>query len=288
MNTLRHKFTAALAFVAASGLTLSSCQKEFNAKSYAPPKPPPSYFGYTNSKDIHPDKLVAYWPFSGNLKDSLSSTTGTATGTSFAAGVKGQGLQGSNNGYVISDVPAAIKSLHSFTVSTWVNMPQNTTGAVGLLSIADDPNFWGTLDIFFDNGGTATTGVLKVHVYNRATGIKGADGWAGGYSVSKPWGTWIQIAVTYDDTAGVITVYYNGNVAGTVTPTGFAPLDWSGATKMVFGTLQFQTNPSLTGGATSQGWASYVTGVEDQVRFYSIPLSKNEVNALYNLELAGR
>jgi len=288
MKTLKHTFTAALALIAATALTLSSCQKEFNAKSYAPPVPPKSYNGYYNSKDIHPGNLVAYWPFSGDLKDSLSSTTGTATGTSFAGGVKGQGLQGANNGYVVSDVPAAIKSLHSFTVSTWVKMPLNANGAVGLISIAENSGFWGTLDIFFDNGGSDTKGVLKVHLFSKATGTTGADGWAGGYSVDKPWGTWIQVAVTYDDTAGVITVYYNGNQVGTVTPTGFAPIDWSGATKMAFGTLQFQTNPSLTTGATAQGWASYLTGVEDQVRFYNIVLSKNEVNALYNLELAGR
>ncbi|MBS1529861.1 MAG: LamG domain-containing protein [Bacteroidetes bacterium] len=269
-------------------LALSSCQKEFNPKSYQPPKPPPSFSGYTNSKDIEPTHLVAYWPFSGDLKDSLSSTTGVNTGTSFAGGVEGKGLQGANNAYVVSDVPSAIQNLHSFTMSVWINMPQNTTGAIGILDIAHSQNFWGNLDLFFDNGSTATTGVLKVHMYNDAGSTSGVDGWEGGYSVSNPWGTWIQVAVTYDDTAGKITVYYNGAPVGNNTPASFTPLNWSAATKMVFGTLQFQTTPSLTAATGSQGWAGYLLGSMDQVRFYDEVLSSTQVSALYNLEKLGR
>ncbi|MGZ3836170.1 MAG: LamG domain-containing protein, partial [Mucilaginibacter sp.] len=68
----------------------------------------------------------------------------------------------------------------------------------------------------------------------------------------------------------------------------FAPLDWSKAAKMVFGTLQFQTTPSLTTATGSQGWASYVNGQMDQVRVYNKVLSVSEVSALYNLEKLGR
>src|SRR3569833_522962 len=156
---------------------ISSCQKEFNPKSYAPPKPPPSFSGYTASKDIEPAHLVAYWPFSGDLKDSISGSTGVNTGTSFATGVEGQGLQGANNAYVFSDVPANIKALHSITASMWKKMPQNTTGTVGIIDIAHSQNFKRNKKENFDNGATATTGVLKVHKYNDASSTTGADGW---------------------------------------------------------------------------------------------------------------
>ncbi len=272
--------------------TISSCQKGFDAKTYAPSKPLPSYGGFSSSKDIEAGSLVAYWPFNGTLADSLSQTTGVATGTSFAKGVKEQGLQGADNGYVLSDVPAAVKSLHSFTVSTWVNMPQNTSGAVGLIDIdnnqAGDPGFWGSFTIFFDNGGSATTGMLKVHVFNTTGDPKGIDAWEGAYTVDNPWNTWINISVTYDDTASTVTVYYNGVSIGTNTVAGFAPLNWAKANKMVFGTLQFQTTPSLTISTGAPGWASFLTGVMDQVRIYNKVLPATEVSALYNLEKAGR
>src|ERR1700757_5255176 len=110
MKTIKNILVAGLLSGAVAG-AVSSCQKEFNPKSYAPPKPPPSFNGYTSSKDIEPSHLVAYWPFSGDLKDSLSGTAGANTGTGFTAGIKGQGLQGANNAYVVSDVPAAIQNL---------------------------------------------------------------------------------------------------------------------------------------------------------------------------------
>jgi len=287
MKTIKNTTVACLAGII-TVFAVSSCQKSFNPKTYAPTKPLPTFGGYSNSKDIEPSSLVAYWPFSGNLKDSLSGTKGVATGTGFAAGVEGQGLQGANNGYVVSDVPAAVKSLHSFTISTWVNMPQNTTGAIGIFGIAHSQNFWGNMDIFFDNGSTATTGVLKVHLFDHSATAGGNDAWEGGYTVANPWNTWINVTVTYDDAASTVTVYYNGAQAGVNNAAGFAPLDWSAAQKMVFGTLQFQTTPSLTSATGSQGWAGYLTGVLDQVRVYDKVLSASQASALYNLEKLGR
>jgi len=265
-----------------------SCQKAFNSSTYNPTKPLPTFGGYSSSKDIETSSLVAYWPFNSSLADSLSGTAGTGTGTSFSTGITGKGLQGSSTGYVVSAVPAAVQSLHSFTISTWVNMPQNTTGAVGLLGIANAQNFWGNFDIFFDNGATATTGVLKVHVFNNGLSSSGSDAWEGGYTVANPWNTWIQVLVTYDDTQSTVTVYYNGAVAGTNTAAGFAPLNWAGVKNMVFGTLQFQTTPSLTTNTGSQGWAANLTGTLDQVRVYNKVLSASEASALYNLEKLGR
>ena len=266
---------------------LSSCQKKFDAKSYAPTKPLPTYSGYSSSKEIATSNLVAFWPFSGSLADSLSATTGVSTGTTFGSGLSGQGLQVSSTGYVVTNTPAAVKSLHSFTISVWVNMPLNT-GAAGIVSVAHTQNFWGNFDIFFDNGGTATTGVLKVHVYNKSGSTSGSDAWEGGYTVSKPWNTWTQIIVTYDDSASTVNVYYDGALAGTNTVSGFAPLDWSQVGQMVFGALQFQTNPSLTSGSGSQPWAASVNGMIDQVRIYNTPLSATQASALYNLEKTGR
>ncbi|WP_461452858.1 LamG domain-containing protein [Mucilaginibacter sp.] len=266
---------------------LSSCQKKFDPKTYAPAKPLPTYNGYSSSKEIATSNLVAFWPFSGSLADSLSATTGVSTATTFGAGLSGQGLQVSSTGYMVTNTPPAVKSLQSFTVSVWVNMPLNT-GAAGIVSVAHTQNFWGNFDIFFDNGGTATTGVLKVHVYDKSASTAGTDAWEGGYTVSKPWNTWTQIIVTYDATSQTVTVYYDGASAGSNTVKTFGPLDWSKVGQMVFGTLQFQTNPSLTAGSASQPWAASVNGVIDQVRIYNIALSSTQASALYSLEKTGR
>jgi len=83
-------------------------------------------------------------------------------------------------------------------------------------------------------------------------------------------------------------VYFNGAAVGTATSTGFAPLNWSGVTQMVFGTVQFETNPSLTSATGSQPWANYITGAMEHVRIYNTVLSSTEASALYNLEKLGR
>jgi hypothetical protein len=108
MKTIKNILSTGLVTGIVLTLMLASCQKEFNAKTYAPPKPPPSFSGYTSSKEIEPTHLVAFWPFSGNLKDSISGTAGVNTGTSFTTGIEGQGLQGAANSYVITQAPTAI------------------------------------------------------------------------------------------------------------------------------------------------------------------------------------
>jgi hypothetical protein len=150
------------------------------------------------------------------------------------------------------------------------------------------PGFWGSLAIFFDNGGSASSGVLKVHAFNKAGMSTGIDGWEGGYAVADPWNKWINVTVTFNATESTIYVFYNGEQVGKNVAAGFAPMDWSKAGKMVFGTLQFQTTPSLTANTGAQDWAGYVTGTMDNIRFYSKALTATQVQALYNLEKAKR
>jgi hypothetical protein len=291
MKTFKNSLKAMLLVGVAASLTITACHKGFDPKSYAPSKPLPTFGGYGSSKDIEPSSLVAYFPFTSSLADSLTGATGVATGTSFAKGLNGNGLKGAASAYALYDTPTAIKGLKSFTTSLWVNMPQNTA-AIGLMDLqnnqAGGAGFWGSLAIFFDNGGSSSTGVLKVHAFNVAGSPAGVDGWEGGYTVANPWNTWINITVTFDAASSTIYVYYNGAQAGKNTVTGFAPMDWSNAGKMVFGTLQFQTTPSLTANTGAQDWAGFVTGTLDNIRFYNKALSASQVSALYNLEKLGR
>jgi len=282
MKKLANKYIIA---VVLASLGLSSCVKKFDASSYAPPL---TINGYTSASQIAPTNLVAHWTFNGTLTDSISNTTGVATGTSFSGGLEGQALQGALNSYVISALPPAVQSLHSFTVSTWVNMPENTTGAVGLVSIVNSQTFWSNLDIFFNNGATATVGQLEVHIFNNGASATGTDVFIGSVAVNNPFGGWVNVTLTYDDTKSTFVLYYNGGSIATDVVTGFAPLNWSGATQMIFGTLPFMANPSLTSGATAQGWATYLTGQLDETRIYNVALTSIEVNSLVGLQRRGK
>ncbi|HWZ13706.1 MAG TPA: LamG domain-containing protein [Mucilaginibacter sp.] len=265
---------------ALGSFALSSCQKNFDPKTYAPPL---NIGGYTSVKSIATSNLVGYWAFNGSLVDSVSNTAAVATGTSFTKGFEGQALQGANNAYAVTNTPAAIQNLHSFTVTAWVQSPQNTNGIVGILDIANANSFWGNLDIFFENGSTPTSGNLKIHTNNN-----GADGWLGNYVITNPWNKWMNVGVSYDATSSTFKVYVNGSKIATQTIAGFGPLQFQNASKMVFGTVQFQTTPSLTTSTGSQPWASYLTGQLDEVRIYNAALTDAQIGAIVGLEGRGK
>lgn len=262
-----------------AGALLSSCQKGFDPASYAPPL---NIGGFTSANEIASDSLIAYWSFNGTLKDSISGIEGTATGSTFSAGVKGNAMQNATNQYVVSNTPDAVQNMKAFTVASWVFAAQNTSGIVGVVDIANSTEFWGNLTIFFENGSTETKGVLKVHVRNDTK-----EAWLGNYDVTNPWNKWTHIAVTYDGVSKFV-IYVNGQKLAEQTVADFGQINFKNAGKMVFGTVHFQTTPSLTSSTGKQDWASYLNGRVDEVRIYKGALSAKQISSLMLLEGRGK
>jgi hypothetical protein len=262
------------------GTLLTSCYKKFDPKSYQPPF---TINGYTSVSEIGQGSLVAYWAFDGSYIDSVSNTAGSGVGTSFVGGFKGQAFQGANNGYVISDLPNAVKNLHSFTIDYWLNTAQNTNGIIAPVVISKDNDFWGSLDMFYENNSTATTGNLKVHFNGQS------EVWFTNGILTNPWNSWQNIALTYDATSSTFTLFQGGTAVATQSAAGLGNLAFpSAATKIIFGTEQFQCSPSLGTAGGSQGWASYLTGQMDEVRIYSKALSAVDIQALIVLQGKGK
>lgn len=261
------------------GTLLSSCYKRFDPKSYQPPF---TANGYSSVAQIGNGSLVAYWAFDGSYIDSVSKTAATGVNTSFAAGFKGKALQGSANGYVISDLPNAVKNMNSFTIDFWINTPQTTT-MVAPFVITRNDQFWSSLDLYIDNGATATTAPFKIHFNGQS------EVWFTNGMLSNPWNSWQNIAVTYDASSSTFTLYQNGSSIATQTASGLGNLVFPAtATKIVFGTEQFQTNPSSTSATTSQPWAGYLSGQLDEVRIYSKALSSTDLQAMMILQGKGK
>jgi len=266
-------------FLSFTGCLLASCYNQFDPKSYAPAF---TISGFSAASQIKPSNLVGYWAFEGSYIDSVSKTVATGVGTSFVNGFKGKAMQGALNAYVISDVTTAVANLHSFTVSYWINTPLNTAGIVGTVNISRTDDFWGNLDMFYENGGTATSSVFKAHVNNNGNGA-----WVVS-TINNPWGAWMNVTLTYDQATSNFVTYINGSSIGTTNQAGFGSVSFQNATKLIFGAVQFQTSPSLGTAGGSQGWASYLTGIMDEVRIYNAALSATEVNALVVLQGKGK
>lgn len=279
MKSLNLKLTAIL--LIASGCLLSSCYKKFDTKSYAPPL---SIGGFTSTAEIGSGSLVGYWAFDGSLIDSVSKTSGTNTGTSFTKGIKGQALQGANNGYVLFNPGTSITGASSFTITFWVNSPVNTNGIVGLVNLSNTQNFWGNIDMFFENGSTADAAKMRIHITNG----NGKEHWIAKDGLPAIFNNWTAMAVSYDNASSTFKYYVNGNLTVSQVDTAFGSLHFANSGPMVFGTVHFQTNPSLTSATGSQPWASYLTGQLDEVRFYNKALSDNEVSSMVKLQGRGK
>jgi hypothetical protein len=289
-----------LLFLTGMTVLLSSCYKKFDTKSYSPPL---DIGGFSSSSEVASANLVAHWSFNGSIIDSVSGSSGINSGTTFTTGIKGQALQGGTSSYVVFDPGTTIKNLQSYTISFWINSPTNT-GAIGIFTLSNPNDFWGNLDIYQDNGGSGNQAVFKVHMNN--TNVP----WAGQFTDTKiNFGTWNNIAITYNATTSIFNIYQNGvalgvnsagNPANTVGPrlngsdpssppvTPYGALHFATPGKIAFGAFQFQTNPSLTGSAGAQSWASNFTGALDEFRIYNRALTASEVSSLVKLEGRGK
>lgn len=274
------KKTKLLLLILGGGLIGLSCYKKFDESSYQPPL---DVGGFSNSKEIAPANLVAYWGFNGNLVDSVSGTAGTNSGTSFSTGIKGQALQGAANSYVLSTPSAGVTSIHSFTMTYWVNSPAPSTGIIGMVSLAKTDGFWGNIEPFFENGSSNTNGKFRVHIQNGAS-----DTWISKDNIVNMFDKWTAIAFSYDQLSTTLKLYVNGGLVYTNVVAGFGPINFTSVGKLVFGCVQFQTTPSQTSSTGSQSWANYLTGRLDEVRIYNKALTDNEVNSLVLLEGRGK
>lgn len=312
MKTIKHTIVALTMIGAALSMTLSSCQKSFDPKSYRPSKPLPSFNGYNSSKEIEPASLIDYFPFNGSNTDSLGNLTGTTSGTpGSATGVSGKAYQGAVGSYIVFKDPGPAKDLHSYTISFWMNSPKTAGLARGIFSLNNPTDFWGGLDIYLDNPPPSDpqgdTLIFRVHMTN-TNGVPFA-GYFLQSKVPNAINTWTHMVVTYDAATSVVNFYQNAaaiGIAGVAGTTGFVkgpaipgsdptkpPVTPYGALKLpstaaVLGTWQFQTNPSLTSSAGAQTWAESYTGLLDNFRIYNKALTADEISALYNLEKLGR
>jgi hypothetical protein len=203
-------------------------------------------------------------------------------------------------------------------------VPVQGKGAQGIFAYANPTGFWGGINLFVENRGSSDgdTLRLKLLVENKRSGVV----WATQSPIIRIPGTlnkWVHIALTYDDQSSIFSAYVNGVAASkmevpyqdkapTGSPTGFVgntytqyandPGDWNNknsapkfgvlqtapGTQMVIGSHQFTTTPALNAGGTQQPWATTFAGQLDEFRIYNKALTTGDVNALYELEKAGR
>ncbi len=308
MKNIKH-YTGALWFLAlAISFTLIQCTKAEKDDDFTPGDPPPVDGGFTNSSDIEPASLVAYFPFDGNADDSKGAITGAAaTGNpTYATGRKGQAYQGKNGAYISYANPGAIAGLTSFTVSFWINTEKHDGGAQGVFYLTRPGSFWGNFFVLIEGNNSSSNKMLtKLHFEKNVTpNISNNEQWLELPETLRPdnmYGGWRLITYTYDEATSKVAFYANGqrvtideNNNGTIVnrtdrlasdkvPLG--ALAFKDAAKFVIGGYQNHTGLPYGG---AEPWMLTYTGKLDELRIYKKALTAQQIIALFKLESQGR
>jgi hypothetical protein len=273
--------------------------------------PPDPNAGKTDPSTIATADLVAYFPFNGNGKDSITGMAPATSGNvTYATARRKSGFQGNNVGYFLYNLPTTskLRTLQAFSVAMWINEPQIPNGVDPVPMILqitnDDDNFWGNLSLSQDRMGTLTplapvdSLALKA-VFHSQTAV-----WQNQFiTFANPAikaAKWTHLIYQYDNVSSTFTVYVNGAKLTGAGPTSWALryADAKPATGVQppFGNMVFN-KPSkliLGGGwatkiiqtpAATDTWMGWFNGTMDELRIYDRALSDSEAQALYAAEV---
>jgi hypothetical protein len=298
-----NKFLLKSMILLSSVAFLVSCDDED-----APSLPPIG--GYNSADEVAASDLAAYWSLDGNGIESKSNTSpSNAVGATYELGAKGQGLKLTNGYLAFPQIAALGTTMESMTISLWAKVNNNGgEGADGhptmLFNLSRQNEWAGNISLFAETGGRAVandTLLMKGLVV-----IKNADGGANFQDVinspnpsvedlanghvgnaNKNAGKWTHYVATWSASEGKFMIYANGlkisNPAYEVRGGGSdLPLNFFTPTRAIIGT--FETVVS----GTPDSWQRAANVNIDEIRVYKKVLVPSDVNALYELEKAGR
>lgn len=287
-----------------SVLVAGNCNKNDDA-------PLPPIGGYNNSNEVAATNLKAQWTFEGNGTESKTSTAPeSSNGVTFTAtGIKGKAAT-LTNGYIKYPAIAGLTAtLSAYTVSAWVKISNNQTstpgsGTASTIFSLSRPNEWiGNINLFAETGqALAANDSIKVK-QGFGSSVSGTQIYEN-FTKLEPWmiadnlitpgkhvagpnkiaGQWAHLVATWSGSDNKFIIYSNGvkisspafEVRGT-------------NTTLVFDTPSFAYIGAFGNvTTTTDTWNKPMTGSIDEIRFFNKALTLSEIDALYQLEKAGR
>jgi len=296
-----------------SAIALGIVFTAFTACSDDDPAPLPPIGGYNNAGEIGTADLLAYWPLNGDGVEDISNTAPESNpGVTFVDGIKGRGAD-LNSGYLKYPSIAALSgTLNSFTISAWAKVYNNrvvinestSTGSPSVLFSMARPNEWeGNINLFAETG-QMLTGVDSVAMKGsfRST-VSGGQSYVNELKL-QPWmiddnvvtpgkhvanankvgGTWAHTVFTWDGATNKLIIYSNG-----VKISSPAFEVRGDNTSIVMDTPTYPMIGAFGNVATTtDSWNKAMKGQVDEIRVWKKALTPGDINALYELEKAGR
>jgi hypothetical protein len=281
----------------------------------------PPIGGYNSADEVGAADLLAYWPLNGNGKESISNTDPSNTGGSvtWVDAIKGQGAH-MNAGFLdYPEIPAiSDNTTGSYTISAWAKVSNTKLVPDGPSHISPIISFTGGLNanvgnlaLFGNTHGLTTSDSIqmKAEFHFKRTPEDGTDfggdainlikmeQWmidenANGHNhtaaANKIGGQWAHVVYVYDGVTANNRLYVNGvKISNSEWESrnggNSMPMKFFTPSHPVIGALW-----SVANGTNVDAWNAPLTGEVDEIRVWKKVLSQADINALYQLEAAGR
>lgn len=287
----------AFSLMATSGMLLTSCGDD-DGGSKLPP-----IGGYDNADQVGAADLIAYWSFNGDGKESISGTMPSSSpNVTFTEGIKGDGATLAQGFLKYPSIAALSNTLSSFSISTWAKVSNNGASGSVFLSLTRPGEWAGNVNFLSETGwAQATSDSLTVKgqiVSNSDLGwqdtrnsIKSspeeiADGHVP--NPNKVGGQWFHAVLTWDGATRLFKVYVNGQKISNPKwelrgNDASQPFAFTTPSFPVIGAFATTAN-----GTATDAWDKAMTGQLDEMRVWKKALIQADINALYELEKAGR
>jgi hypothetical protein len=297
-----------------SGVFLTSCGSDDSDGENLPP-----IGGYNSADEVGAADLVAYWPLNGDGKETVSGTMPTTSmGATYVDAKKGKGVKLTSGFLNYPSIANLNIQSGSITVSCWakISNTKQTPDAVStispIISFTGGPNVnIGNLSIFGNTHGLVTSDSIQMKAEFHFKKEDGTDfggdcinmtkmetwmteGNAAGQNPphaafpNKIGGQWAHIVYVYDGTTANNRLYVNGvkisNPAWESRNNDVAmPMMFFSPTHPIIGALA-----SVVDGSNTDTWNAALNGEIDEIRVWKKVVSPADINALYELESAGR
>lgn len=300
-----------------SGVVLTSivsCGDDDNGGTSLPP-----IGGYNSADEVAQADRIGYWPLDGNGTEAISSTNPShSEGVTFGAGVKGQAAIFAEGFLDYPSIANLANPNGSITVTAWAKISNTKT--------VDGADSWISPIITFTGAGEADQNMGNLSFFGNTHGLVSSDSIEmkgqfrfdrdgagfGGDAVNliklQQWaiddntnnganhqafpnkigGQWAHVVYQWDASNGYNRIYVNGVK---ISNPQWESRNNNEALNMVF----FQPSHPIIGATQSVAndsstdvWNKALTGSLDEIRVFKKALTQAEINALYQLELAGR
>lgn len=217
-----------------------------------------------------PSGLMSWWSGDGHAFDSANTNHGVlSNGVAFVSGKVGQAFSFDGTDDLISlgvSDSLNVGTNNGLTIECWVK-PSDLTAAYPLVEWNDVSKFipYGVHLWITQNG---VPGCLFANIVDASSNLH-TIGTGGGMVATN---MFVHVALTYDKTTGVATLYRNGSVVASQNLGIFTPQT---------------TYPLFLGHRPSEGGTTY-KGVLDEVGIYSRALSGLEIQSIYQASFWGK